>query len=119
VVLHLPSKTCAELGPILTIPPLVHLVPLLRGGTIRAKLRAFAGFVPPSRPRLSIENVVRPLIYALRTPRLAELQGHLVPLCRERSLSKSGASCDVFHGRRRSLHMEIRPVVIALAKAQE
>jgi hypothetical protein len=85
---------------------------------IHAKLKAFAGFVSPSRPRLPNENTGHPLLYALRTPGLAELQGRLVPLHRWHSLRKSGVAPNVFHGRQRNLHVEIGPVVNALAKAQ-
>jgi hypothetical protein len=64
-VLHPPPKTCAELGPLSVVHPLMHLVSFLKGGMIRAKLKAFAGFVSPSHPRLPNENTGPPLLYIL------------------------------------------------------
>jgi hypothetical protein len=117
LVLLPPPKTCAELGPVSIVHPLMHLVSLPRGGTIHANMKAFAGFVSPSHPRLPNENTGHPLPFALQTPGLAELQGHLVPLCRWRSLSKSGVAPNFSHGHQRNLHPKIGLVASALARA--
>jgi hypothetical protein len=95
----------------------VHLVPHLRGCTFHARLKEFSRILSPSIPRLPNENAVHPDPFVIQTPRIAELKGLLVSLCRRHSLSRSEASVVDVHGWCIKLHSDLGLGVNGLAKA--